>query len=64
MAGADAEDRLPTARRGSGHPRDPYALHNGNPRAGNLSAILKAVGRNVGVQISVHAVPTPEPVTA
>jgi len=37
---------------------------NGNPRAGNLAAILKAVGRNVGVQISVHAVPTQEPVAA
>src|ERR1700758_2470333 len=30
---------------------------NGNPRAANLAAILKAVGRNVGVRISVHAVP-------
>ena len=30
---------------------------NGNPRAGNLAAILRAVGRNVGVRISVHADP-------
>jgi DNA-binding phage protein len=28
---------------------------NGNPRAGNLAAILRAVGRNVGVRISVRA---------
>ena len=31
--------------------------HRGNPRAGNLAAILKAIGRNVGVRISVHAEP-------
>ena len=30
---------------------------NGNPRAGNLAAILRAVGRNVGVRSSVHADP-------
>lgn len=33
---------------------------NGNPRAGNLAAILKAVGRNAGVHISVRAEPAPE----
>jgi DNA-binding phage protein len=33
---------------------------NGNPRAGNLVAILKAVGRNAGVHISVHAEPVAE----
>jgi DNA-binding phage protein len=33
---------------------------NGNPRAGNLAAILKAVGRSAGVHISVHAEPVPE----
>jgi DNA-binding phage protein len=32
----------------------------GNPRAANLAAILKAVGRNAGVHISVHAEPVPE----
>ena len=37
---------------------------NGNPRAGNLAAILKAIGRNVGVQISVHAQPIREQVEA
>jgi DNA-binding phage protein len=37
---------------------------NGNPRAGSLAAILKAVGRSVGVQISVHAEPTQEQVVA
>lgn len=30
---------------------------NGNPRAANLAAILKAVGQAVGVHISVHAEP-------
>ena len=34
---------------------------NGNPRAGNLVAVLKAIGRRSGVRISVHAEPTPEP---
>lgn len=29
----------------------------GNPRAGNLAVILKAIGRQVGVRISVHAAP-------
>ena len=37
---------------------------NGNPRAGNLAAILKAIGQNVGVQISVHAEPIQEQVAA
>lgn len=37
---------------------------NGNPRAGNLAAILKAIGRKVGVQISVHAQPIRERVEA
>ena len=37
---------------------------NGNPRAGNLAAILKAIGRKVGVQISVHAEPIHEQVAA
>lgn len=37
---------------------------NGNPRAGNLAAILKAIGQNVGVHISVHAEPIQEQVTA
>jgi DNA-binding phage protein len=32
---------------------------NGNPRAGNLVAILKAVGKSAGVRISVHAEVTP-----
>jgi DNA-binding phage protein len=27
----------------------------GNPRAGNLAAILRAIGRHVGVRLSVHA---------
>ena len=36
----------------------------GNPRAGNLAAILKAIGRNVGVQISVHAEPIRDSVAA
>jgi DNA-binding phage protein len=31
--------------------------NGGNPRAGNLVAILKAVGRRAGVHISVHAEP-------
>lgn len=30
---------------------------NGNPRASNLAAILKVVGRNSGVHIAVHAEP-------
>ena len=33
---------------------------NGNPRASNLAAILKAISRNIGVHISVHAQPTQE----
>lgn len=37
---------------------------NGNPRAGNLAAILKAIGRNVGVQILVRAEPTQEQAAA
>ena len=37
---------------------------SGNPRAGNLAAILKAIGRNVGVQISVHVQPIREQVEA
>ena len=37
---------------------------NGNPRAGNLAAILKTIGRNVGVQISVHAEPIHEQAAA
>jgi DNA-binding phage protein len=32
---------------------------DGNPRAVNLSAIMKAISRNVGVHISVHAEPEP-----
>lgn len=32
----------------------------GNSRAGNLATILKAIGRKVGVRISVHAAPAPE----
>lgn len=32
----------------------------GNPRAANLSAILKAVGRNVGVHLAVRAEPAQE----
>lgn len=32
----------------------------GNPRAGNLATILKAIGRKVGVRISVLAVPAAE----
>ena len=28
---------------------------NGNPRAANLAAILRAVGQRVGVRLSVHA---------
>lgn len=31
----------------------------GNPRAGNLATILKAIGLKVGVRISVHAAPAP-----
>ncbi len=39
---------------------------NGNPRAGNLAAIMKTIGRTVGVHISVHADPEPaqEPASA
>lgn len=33
---------------------------HGNPRAGNLATILKAIGQKVGVRISVHATPAPE----
>jgi DNA-binding phage protein len=33
----------------------------GNPRAGNLATILRAIGQNVGVRISVHAEPVGEP---
>jgi DNA-binding phage protein len=33
---------------------------NGNPRAGNLAAVLKAIGHNAGVRISVHAEPSRE----
>jgi DNA-binding phage protein len=33
---------------------------NGNPRAVNLSAILRAVGQRAGVRISVHATPVGE----
>jgi DNA-binding phage protein len=33
--------------------------NQGNPRAGNLATIMKAIGRNVGVHISVHAEPAP-----
>ncbi len=33
---------------------------NGNPRASNLAAILKAVGRTAGVRIAVHAEPAAE----
>ena len=33
---------------------------NGNPRAWNLMAILKAIGRSAGVHISVHAEPMAE----
>ena len=33
---------------------------NGNPRAGNLTAVLKAIGQHAGVRISVHAEPTQE----
>lgn len=33
---------------------------NGNPRAGNLTAVLKAVGRHAGVRIAVHAEPSQE----
>ncbi len=29
----------------------------GNPRAGNLATILKAIGQKIGVRISVHAAP-------
>ena len=36
----------------------------GNPRAGNLTAVLKAVGQSVGVRISVHTEPMEEPVRA
>jgi DNA-binding phage protein len=32
----------------------------GNPRAGNLATILKAIGQNVGVRISVHVEPADE----
>jgi DNA-binding phage protein len=32
----------------------------GNPRAGNLATILKIIGRNAGVRISVHAEPAGE----
>jgi len=32
----------------------------GNPRAGNLATILKAIGQNVGVRISVHVEPANE----
>ena len=32
----------------------------GNPRAANLATILKAIGQNVGVRISVHAEPAGE----
>lgn len=32
----------------------------GNPRAGNLATILKVIGQNVGVRISVHAEATEE----
>lgn len=32
----------------------------GNPRAGNLAMILKAIGSQVGVRISVHAAPVVE----
>ena len=34
---------------------------NGNPRADNLGAILKALGRHTGVHIVVRAEPVPEP---
>jgi DNA-binding phage protein len=33
---------------------------NGNPRTGNLAAVLKAIGHNAGVRISVHAEPSRE----
>ena len=33
---------------------------HGNPRAGNLATILKAIGQKVGVRMSVHAVPVSE----
>jgi len=33
---------------------------SGNPRAGNLMAILKAVGKSAGIHISVHAEPAAE----
>lgn len=32
----------------------------GNPRAGNLATIPKAIGRKVGPRISVHAAPAAE----
>ena len=32
----------------------------GNPRAANLATILKAIGNNVGIRISVHAEPSGE----
>ena len=32
----------------------------GNPRAANLATILKAIGRNAGIRISVHAEPSGE----
>ncbi len=33
----------------------------GNPRAGNLATILKAIGQRIGVRISVHVAPVPAP---
>jgi DNA-binding phage protein len=37
---------------------------NGNPRAGNLGGILKALGQNTGVHIVARAELVPEPETA
>ena len=31
----------------------------GNPRAANLATILKAIGQQVGVRVSVHATTAP-----
>ena len=33
---------------------------HGNPRAANLTTILKAIGHNAGIRISVHAEPSGE----